>query len=99
LPKCARQCPCSARKAAPRHCEAWLGDWPLAAQEEAAVLHDELQARDALRGAPADPEITILERVKLAPPDQQRDSAAIALDELTQIIADGPAGAEVMVVG
>lgn len=32
-------------------------------QEEAAVLHDELQARDALAGAPADPEITILERV------------------------------------
>ena len=68
-------------------------------QEETAVLHDELQTLDALGGAPTDPVIAILERVATGSPDQQRDGLAVLLDELTQIIADGPARAQVMVGG
>ncbi len=58
-------------------------------QEEAAVLHDELQALDALRGAPTDPEIAILERVTDVPPDQERDGPAVPLDELPEVMVVG----------
>lgn len=68
-------------------------------QEEAAVLIDELQVRDAFRGAPVDPEIAILERVTIRTPDQQRDGVSVTLDDLTEKIADGPADAEVMLAG
>ena len=67
--------------------------------QEAAVLHDEFQARDALRSAPTDGAIPILERVATGTPDQERDGAPGALDDLAELIADGPPRPEVVVGG
>ena len=71
----------------------------LGQDQEAPVLHDELEALNAVVGTPPDPQVPVLECVAGRPPDQQRGWSAVDLDDLTQVVAHRATGPEVMVVG
>lgn len=68
-------------------------------QEEAAVLHDQLEPLDPLRSAPRYPAVAILERVTGRSPDQQGPGLAVLLDHLAQGITHRVAGPRRVMLG
>ena len=66
--------------------------------QEAAVLDDQPQPGGALGVRPADPGLAVGELDGGGPPDQPGDPAAVMLDDLREGVADGLAGAQIVLL-
>ncbi len=66
-------------------------------EQEAAVLHDELEPWHALMGAPTDSPVPVFECITGRSPDQQSHRLALQGDDLAQVVSHGPAGAQIVV--
>ena len=70
-----------------------------AQDEQAAVLHDQSQPFGALGIGPADPGLAVGELDGGGPPDEPDDPAAMVMNDLRECVADGLAGAQIVLLG